>query len=100
MSGKGKKIVPIIIAVAVLALIAVGVSAVLNLMNGSDVQVNMNDVVNTVRACLPYLIPMLVVIVAAIVVIIVARRFKQPGKYIARSESVIAIVLADRKSVV
>ena len=94
MSGKGKKIVPIIIAVAVLALIAVGVGAVLNLMNGSDVQVNMNDVVNTVRACLPYLIPMLVVIVAAIVVIIVARRFKQPGKYIARSESVIAIVLA------
>lgn len=94
MNEKGKKFLPLVIAVAVIAVIAAGVAAVLGLMNSSDIAVNMNDVAITVRACLPYLIPMLIVILIAIIVAIVAGKFKQPGKYIARTQSAVAVVLA------
>lgn len=94
MNEKGKKYLPLIIAAVVLVVIIAGVAAVLGMMNSSDIQVNMNDVKITVNACLPYVIAMLAVIAIAVVVIIVARKFKDPAKYIARAQSAIAIVLA------
>jgi len=89
-----KKALPAIIAAVVIVLIVGAVLAVLGLMNGSDVQVNLSDVMITVKSCLPYLIPMLIVIAIAVVVLVAAGKFGQPTRYIARAESVVAIVLA------
>lgn len=56
--------------------------------------INIADVLNIIKTCIPQLIFFAVVLVAAIVVMIACRKMKKHKKYLVRSQAGIAIVLA------
>lgn len=90
---KNKFLKPLIVVIVILAVI-IGISLyVRNLMNSSEIQVNMNDVYATINSCLPVIIPAVIVLVVALIIWIVSHRLKQPVKYIVSTQSIIAMVI-------
>lgn len=56
--------------------------------------INMNDVINVLNSCKPYLIALGIVLVLAIVVTVLCRKMKKPVKKLVRKETWIAFLLA------
>lgn len=57
-------------------------------------EINMTDVISILKLCIPYFIFFLVVLVAAIIAMIAVKKRSKPKKYLIRSQSIVAIVLA------
>lgn len=94
-----KRLIPWIIAVAVLAVLAGIGKKVYDLMFGGTLGVTTEDLKNGILACSPAIAAIAVVIIAGIVVSVLAGKLRQPVRSLVRVQVPIAILLTVTLSV-
>ena len=92
---KNKKILPIIIAVVIIAVLVAAGYKIYDLMFNGAVQVQLVDVINTVKQCTLQLTVGSIILAAGLVCLIVSRFLKGQGKrYLTAVQGAVAVVMA------